>query len=74
MTVRDLVLMNSFEFSEKNNNYDIDECTRPKEYLCYGICINYPGTFGCNCPNGNYGNSFTNGGCRSVKDSHIDIG
>uniref|UniRef100_A0A0E0B751 Protein kinase domain-containing protein n=1 Tax=Oryza glumipatula TaxID=40148 RepID=A0A0E0B751_9ORYZ len=31
---------------------DIDECARPDEYPCYGVCRNTPGDYECRCHTG----------------------
>ncbi|KAK3123799.1 hypothetical protein QOZ80_8AG0636210 [Eleusine coracana subsp. coracana] len=48
---------------------DINECQNPEAYSCYGICLNFPGTFHCQCPDGTYGDPFTSGGCGRIKNS-----
>jgi hypothetical protein len=48
---------------------DIDECEHKEEYSCYGICLNFLGSFHCQCPEGTYGNSSIKGGCITIKNS-----
>jgi len=48
---------------------DIDECALWELHSCYGTCINMPGTFHCQCPDGTYGNPFTEGGCIKIQSS-----
>ncbi|KAG8047709.1 hypothetical protein GUJ93_ZPchr0008g12087 [Zizania palustris] len=38
-----------------NGCQDIDECAQWDLHSCYGTCINKPGTFHCQCPDGTYG-------------------
>ncbi|GJN02711.1 hypothetical protein PR202_ga20089 [Eleusine coracana subsp. coracana] len=38
---------------------DVNECERRDEFLCYGVCINTPGSFICTCPKGSSGNATT---------------
>lgn len=49
---------------------DINECEQPETYSCYGTCLNFPGTFQCQCRNGTYGNPFAKGGCIIIKNSN----
>ena len=49
---------------------DINECEEPETYSCYGMCLNFPGTFQCRCPNGTYGNPFAKGGCMIIRNSN----
>ncbi|RWW14264.1 hypothetical protein GW17_00021975 [Ensete ventricosum] len=35
---------------------DIDECTLPEKYPCYGVCTNLPGSYRCACRSGKRGN------------------
>ncbi|CAL4992737.1 unnamed protein product [Urochloa decumbens] len=46
---------------------DVDECTDPDNYPCYGECTNTPGAYRCQCPRGFHGNSSVMHGC--VKSS-----
>jgi hypothetical protein len=46
---------------------DIDECAHRDTYPCYGICINMPGTFHCQCKSGTSGDPLTKGGCIATK-------
>ncbi|CAL5001378.1 unnamed protein product [Urochloa decumbens] len=46
---------------------DINECKLPG--MCYGTCLNFPGTFQCQCPDGTYGNPLIKGGCIIMKIS-----
>jgi hypothetical protein len=48
---------------------DIDECARWELHSCYGTCINTPGAFRCECPDGTYGNPSMEGGCVKNKNS-----
>ncbi|KAK3142412.1 hypothetical protein QOZ80_4BG0346160 [Eleusine coracana subsp. coracana] len=43
---------------------DVNECERRDEFLCYGVCINTPGSFICTCPKGSSGNATVQHGCR----------
>jgi len=49
---------------------DINECEEPETYSCYGMCLNFAGTFQCRCPNGTYGNPFAKGGCMIIRNSN----
>ncbi|KAG8388353.1 hypothetical protein BUALT_Bualt02G0117000 [Buddleja alternifolia] len=43
---------------------DIDECEDPENNPCHSICINYPGSFNCSCPQGYHGDGMQDGsGC-----------
>ncbi|KAB8104457.1 hypothetical protein EE612_037384 [Oryza sativa] len=44
---------------------DINECLHPKEYGCYGNCMNTPGGYTCVCPPGTSGNPTEMNGCHS---------
>uniref|UniRef100_A0A0E0E7X4 Protein kinase domain-containing protein n=1 Tax=Oryza meridionalis TaxID=40149 RepID=A0A0E0E7X4_9ORYZ len=44
---------------------DINECLHPKEYGCYGNCMNTPGGYTCVCPPGTSENPTEMNGCRS---------
>jgi len=37
---------------EDNGCTNVDECTRPEVYPCYGICKDTEGTYHCKCPSG----------------------
>jgi len=50
-----------------NGCKDIDECAHRDLYPCYGICINMPGTFHCQCSNGTSGDPLNKGGCIATK-------
>ncbi|KAL6644590.1 hypothetical protein ACP70R_016198 [Stipagrostis hirtigluma subsp. patula] len=43
---------------------DIDECSSPESYFCYGSCKNTPGSFICQCPAGYTGNASVPNGCK----------
>jgi hypothetical protein len=45
---------------------DINECENQEAQSCYGICLNFPGTFQCQCPDGTYGDPFIKGGCVTI--------
>ncbi|CAD6246092.1 unnamed protein product [Miscanthus lutarioriparius] len=47
---------------------DIDECTSPERYNCYGDCKNTPGSFICMCPDGYVGNASFPNGCQDIKE------
>ncbi|CAO2202410.1 unnamed protein product [Urochloa humidicola] len=47
---------------------DIDECKFPDIYLCYGNCINTPGSFTCQCPPGFTGNASVPNGCKDIDE------
>ncbi|CAL9079842.1 unnamed protein product [Musa textilis] len=38
-----------------NGCTDIDECSFPDKYVCYGTCTNTMGSYNCTCPPGSYG-------------------
>jgi hypothetical protein len=42
---------------------DIDECTDPDKYECFGHCINTDGSYNCICPRGTSGNPQKPHGC-----------
>ncbi|XP_074582024.1 wall-associated receptor kinase 5-like [Curcuma longa] len=42
---------------------DVDECSLPSEYNCYGICTNTIGNYTCSCPQGKKGDPTTKNGC-----------
>ncbi|KAL6656490.1 hypothetical protein ACP70R_007316 [Stipagrostis hirtigluma subsp. patula] len=42
---------------------DIDECTKPQDYRCFGQCINKIGRHECRCPPGTSGNHSLPDGC-----------
>ncbi|KAF8727037.1 hypothetical protein HU200_019532 [Digitaria exilis] len=50
-----------------NGCQDIDECTNPDKYQCFGQCINTNGTYDCICPPGTSGNPQKPRGC--IKDA-----
>ncbi|CAL9137672.1 unnamed protein product, partial [Musa acuminata var. zebrina] len=39
----------------RNGCIDIDECSIPQKYVCYGTCINTNGSYSCTCPPGSSG-------------------
>nr|CAB3489978.1 unnamed protein product [Digitaria exilis] len=45
---------------------DINECTDPDHYPCYGECTNLLGTYQCRCPQGSQGNASVMHGCVEV--------
>jgi hypothetical protein len=45
---------------------DIDECSTPERYSCYGECKNTPGSFLCLCPAGYKGNASVPNGCKGT--------
>ncbi|KAJ1267227.1 hypothetical protein BS78_07G040500 [Paspalum vaginatum] len=47
---------------------DIDECTSPERYHCYGDCKNTQGSFICLCPAGYEGNSSVPNGCKDIDE------
>ncbi|CAL4980863.1 unnamed protein product [Urochloa decumbens] len=47
---------------------DINECTDPDHYPCYGECTNLPGTYQCRCPQGFQGNSSVINGCIDIDE------
>ncbi|GKC72209.1 EGF-like calcium-binding protein [Tanacetum coccineum] len=42
---------------------DINECEDPRNYPCYGDCIDTPGSYICNCLRGTTGDAKTPNGC-----------
>ncbi|CAL5079732.1 unnamed protein product [Urochloa decumbens] len=46
---------------------DIDECTSPADYSCFGQCINLAGSYNCSCPHGTSGDPRKPNGCASTK-------
>ncbi|KAL6845656.1 hypothetical protein ACP4OV_024479 [Aristida adscensionis] len=46
---------------------DINECTNPGEYSCFGKCINLDGSYSCTCPRGTMGDPRKPNGCASSK-------
>nr|XP_019709483.2 wall-associated receptor kinase 2-like [Elaeis guineensis] len=46
-----------------NGCQDINECELPKQYPCYGTCLNSLGSYTCNCPEGTHGNALIEAGC-----------
>ncbi|CAO2149173.1 unnamed protein product [Urochloa humidicola] len=54
---------------------DVDECTDPDNYPCYGECTNTPGAYQCQCPQGFHGNASVMHGCvKSSSDLSIAVG
>ena len=51
---------------------DINECKLPDIYKCFGNCINLPGKFLCECPEGTAGNPSKQNGCLPPHD--LDTG
>ncbi|TVU05257.1 hypothetical protein EJB05_48415, partial [Eragrostis curvula] len=47
---------------------DIDECSSPDIYPCYGDCKNTPGHFICRCRTGYYGNASVPNGCKDINE------
>ncbi|CAL4980861.1 unnamed protein product [Urochloa decumbens] len=47
---------------------DINECTDPHRYPCYGECTNLPGTYHCRCRQGFQGNSSVMNGCIDIDE------
>lgn len=43
---------------------DIDECSDPKKFPCYGICVNTVGNYTCKCKGGHSGDAKIRDGCR----------
>ena len=43
---------------------DVDECSSPESYPCYGKCTNTQGSFICQCPHGFEGNASVPNGCQ----------
>ncbi|CAL9765990.1 unnamed protein product [Musa acuminata subsp. burmannicoides] len=43
-------------YIDKGCQADIDECTLPETYPCYGVCTNLPGSYRCACRSGERGN------------------
>lgn len=55
-----------------NGCKDTDECAHWELHSCYGTCINTPGAFRCQCPDGTNGNPSMEGGC--VKNNNSSQG
>ncbi|CAM0146037.1 unnamed protein product [Urochloa decumbens] len=51
-----------------NGCQDINECTDPDRYPCYGECTNLPGTYRCRCRQGFQGNSSVMNGCIDIDE------
>ncbi|KAL6595029.1 hypothetical protein ACP70R_048132 [Stipagrostis hirtigluma subsp. patula] len=45
---------------------DINECTNPEQYSCFGQCINLVGSYNCTCPRGTSGDPRRPNGCAST--------
>ncbi|CAL5022673.1 unnamed protein product [Urochloa decumbens] len=45
---------------------DINECTSPGKYSCFGQCINLAGSYNCACPDGTSGDPRRLNGCSST--------
>ncbi|KAM0027568.1 putative protein kinase RLK-Pelle-WAK family [Helianthus debilis subsp. tardiflorus] len=55
---------------------DIDECTDPAKFPCYGICVNTMGNYTCNCKGGSSGDAMVPNGCRPKPFNvlHLSLG
>ncbi|KAJ0743179.1 putative protein kinase RLK-Pelle-WAK family [Helianthus annuus] len=55
---------------------DIDECTDPANFPCYGICVNTMGNYTCNCKGGSSGDATVPNGCRPKPFNvlHLSLG
>ncbi|TVU05297.1 hypothetical protein EJB05_48455, partial [Eragrostis curvula] len=47
---------------------DVDECSSPEIYPCYGVCINTKGGYQCQCPPGFSGNASIPNGCKDIDE------
>ncbi|GKB62085.1 kinase RLK-Pelle-WAK family protein, partial [Tanacetum coccineum] len=52
---------------------DINECEDPRNYPCYGTCINTLGGYECNCRKGSNGDPKIQNGCKAAKYSNVVI-